>query len=120
MATPVEGWDEQAHRLNKQVVIDDFTGVGFEGRTGYEPLLGLDLDEPPDGQAPIPMQGINASVYIRVPFEVNINESAFIYTSGITVGSFPDHHLGIRQSTFLRTNALVLKTSRSSLANGHG
>lgn len=30
VATPVEGWDADAHRLNKQVVIDDFTGVGFE------------------------------------------------------------------------------------------
>ncbi len=30
VATPTEGWDELAHRLNKQVVIDDFTGAGFE------------------------------------------------------------------------------------------
>ncbi len=30
VATPNEGWDGPTHRLNKQVVIDDFTGVGFE------------------------------------------------------------------------------------------
>lgn len=30
VATPVAGWDEAAHRLNKQVVIDDFIGAGFE------------------------------------------------------------------------------------------
>jgi len=30
VATPNEGWDELAHRLNKQVVINDFTGAGFE------------------------------------------------------------------------------------------
>jgi predicted methyltransferase len=30
VATPHEGWDLNAHRLNKQVVIDDFTGGGFE------------------------------------------------------------------------------------------
>ena len=29
-ATPNEGWDNDAHRLNKQVVIDDFTAAGFE------------------------------------------------------------------------------------------
>ena len=30
VATPSPGWDEAAHRLNKQVVIDDFTAGGFE------------------------------------------------------------------------------------------
>jgi len=30
VATPSEGWDNAAHRLNKQVVIDDFTAGGFE------------------------------------------------------------------------------------------
>jgi predicted methyltransferase len=30
VATDAEGWDEANHRLNKQVVIDDFTGGGFE------------------------------------------------------------------------------------------
>lgn len=30
VATPEEGWHEPTHRLNKQVVIDDFTAVGFE------------------------------------------------------------------------------------------
>lgn len=30
VSTPVEGWDNAAHRLNRQVVIDDFTAAGFE------------------------------------------------------------------------------------------
>ena len=30
VATPNEGWHAPTHRLNQQVVIDDFTGVGFE------------------------------------------------------------------------------------------
>lgn len=30
VATDAEGWDDAAHRLNKQVVIDDFTAGGFE------------------------------------------------------------------------------------------
>ncbi len=30
VATPSEGWDNDAHRLNKQVVIDDFIAAGFE------------------------------------------------------------------------------------------
>lgn len=30
VATPHEGWHEDTHRLNKQMVIDDFTAAGFE------------------------------------------------------------------------------------------
>ena len=30
VATPNEGWDDDAHRLNKRLVIDDFTAAGFE------------------------------------------------------------------------------------------
>ena len=30
VATDQPGWDEESHRLNEQVVIDDFTGAGFE------------------------------------------------------------------------------------------
>lgn len=30
VATDREGWDEETHRLNEQVVIDDFTAGGFE------------------------------------------------------------------------------------------
>ncbi len=30
VATDAEGWDDAAHRLNKQVVIDDFTAGGFD------------------------------------------------------------------------------------------
>jgi len=30
VATDADGWDEANHRLNQQVVIDDFTGGGFE------------------------------------------------------------------------------------------
>lgn len=30
VATPHEGWHQETHRLNKQVVIDDFTAGGFE------------------------------------------------------------------------------------------
>lgn len=30
VATDREGWDEETHRLNEQVVIDDFTAAGFE------------------------------------------------------------------------------------------
>ncbi len=38
------------------------TGIGYERRTGYEDLIGTDV-----GGA---MDGINGSVYVRVPFEV--------------------------------------------------
>jgi predicted methyltransferase len=30
VATDKPGWDKDAHRLNEKVVIDDFTGGGFE------------------------------------------------------------------------------------------
>ncbi|MCP4191793.1 MAG: hypothetical protein GY768_14355 [Planctomycetaceae bacterium] len=53
-------------------------GVGFDSaRTPtYDPLLNLDLDDPPNGQAAIPMEDINPSVYVRIPFEVQ-GEVAF-------------------------------------------
>ena len=53
------------------------TGVGFHNRTTYDSLLGLDLDEPPNGQAPATMQGINSSVYVRVPFDVDVDMLQF-------------------------------------------
>ena len=47
------------------------TGVGYDQRTDYDDLLGLDLDAPPDDQAPISMQDLTQTVYVRVPFEVS-------------------------------------------------
>ena len=38
------------------------TGVGYERQTGYEPWIGLDVGA---------MYGVNTSVYIRAPFEVD-------------------------------------------------
>lgn len=49
VATPSEGWDEVAHRLNKQVVIDDFTGVGFELVDESDMLANPDDDHTVDG-----------------------------------------------------------------------
>ncbi|MCA9215462.1 MAG: lamin tail domain-containing protein, partial [Planctomycetales bacterium] len=47
-------------------------GVGHESssRPTYDPFLGLDLDAPPNGQTPHPFEDVNASVYIRMPFEM--------------------------------------------------
>ncbi len=53
------------------------TGVGFDTRGTLDPLIGLDLDSPPDGQPPISMRNINASVYVRIPFELNQEISQF-------------------------------------------
>ena len=47
------------------------TGVGFDTDTTYDRYLGLDLDAPPDGQAPHPMQNINQSVFVRVPLQLD-------------------------------------------------
>ena len=47
------------------------TGIGFDDATTYDSLLGLDLDAPPDGQQPVVMQGLQQSIYIRVPFPVD-------------------------------------------------
>ena len=44
VATPNEGWDNATHRLNKQVVIDDFTGAGFE-LVGDSDLLAVPGDD---------------------------------------------------------------------------
>lgn len=49
VATPVEGWDAAAHRLNKQVVIDDFTGAGFELVGESQILANPDDDHSVDG-----------------------------------------------------------------------
>ncbi len=49
VATPAEGWDESAHRLNKQVVIDDFTGAGFEMVEESDILANPDDDYTVDG-----------------------------------------------------------------------
>ncbi|MHC4371071.1 MAG: CotH kinase family protein, partial [Planctomycetota bacterium] len=41
-------------------------GVGFERRSGYENLIGLDVEAP--------MYGLNTSCYIRIPFAVEADE----------------------------------------------
>ncbi len=45
-------------------------GVGFDSATTYNSYLGIDLDEPPDGQPATPMRDVNTSVYLRIPFEI--------------------------------------------------
>jgi len=50
------------------------TGVGYEGSSGYDPLLGLDLDDPPGGQTPQPMRYVHETVYIRVPFQLEADQ----------------------------------------------
>ncbi|MBJ43393.1 MAG: hypothetical protein CMJ80_08985 [Planctomycetaceae bacterium] len=50
--------------------LDGTTGVGFDNSVGYDSLLGLDLDDPPNGQMPTPMFRVNSTVYVRVPFSV--------------------------------------------------
>ena len=49
------------------------TGIGFDsGRNEpYNEFLGLDLDAPPNGQEPMPMEDVNGSVYMRIPFTLN-------------------------------------------------
>ena len=39
-------------------------GVGYDSRTDYKRFFGLDLDEPPNGQDPMPMKDVNGSIYI--------------------------------------------------------
>ena len=51
------------------------TGVGYDLGTSFGPQLGLNLDAPPDGQPPIPVQNVNQSVYVRIPFQVDSPES---------------------------------------------
>lgn len=44
VATPNPGWHQETHRLNKQVVIDDFTGGGFE-LAGESDMLASNEDD---------------------------------------------------------------------------
>lgn len=53
------------------------TGVGYERSTGYDSYLGLDLDAPPGGQTPMPMRDVNATVYTRIPFELDTDLAQF-------------------------------------------
>ena len=52
------------------------TGVGHESSRAatYDRFLGLDLDEPPEGQTADPLEDVNGSVYMRIPFEFDPNE----------------------------------------------
>ena len=47
------------------------TGVGFDSATTYKSLFGLDLDNPPNGQAPVQMQNLQQTIYLRVPFQLD-------------------------------------------------
>lgn len=49
VATPQSGWDEAAHRLNEQVVVEDFTGAGFELLEKSDLLANPDDDHAVDG-----------------------------------------------------------------------
>ena len=44
VATDREGWDEETHRLNEQVVIDDFASAGFEFIGSSDVLRNVDDD----------------------------------------------------------------------------
>ena len=48
------------------------TGVGHDsGRgTGFKSLFGLNLEDPPDGQSPMPVRNVNGSFYVRIPFGI--------------------------------------------------
>ncbi|MDX1748018.1 MAG: hypothetical protein R3324_18960, partial [Halobacteriales archaeon] len=46
---PREGWDEETHRLNEAVVIDDFTSGGFELADRSDLLANPDDDHTASG-----------------------------------------------------------------------
>ncbi len=52
-------------------------GVGYDTRNDYDQFLGLDLDAPPNDQAPTPMREVNGSAYIRIPFQFDGDTSEF-------------------------------------------
>ena len=67
------GRDWIANDFDDSSWLQGTTGVGFDQSTrnpAYLKFLGLDLDNPPDGQAPMPMRNVNGSAYLRMPFEV--------------------------------------------------
>jgi len=49
VATPKEGWDKESHRLNEKVVIEDFTGAGFELAGESDMLANPDDDHTSSG-----------------------------------------------------------------------
>jgi len=67
------GWTWTETGFNDGAWLEGDTGVGYDERTTYNGLLGLDLDAPPDGQPPMPMVDVMASVYVRIPFSVDVD-----------------------------------------------
>lgn len=47
------------------------TGVGFDTNGYCSDHLASDLDAPPSVQTATPMIGVNASVYLRIPFHIH-------------------------------------------------
>ncbi|MCA9217356.1 MAG: lamin tail domain-containing protein, partial [Planctomycetales bacterium] len=59
------------------------TGVGHEGRTGYESYLGLNMENPPNGQTAMPVEDVNATIYMRIPFEYDTSKTYETLTLGM-------------------------------------
>ena len=83
---PSRAWVPKDGRLGLDWTKPDFddsawtrggNGVGFDETNEDLPYLGLDLDQPPDGQPAITMQGVGTSLYVRVPFEVTTDVTQF-------------------------------------------
>ena len=55
------------------------SGVGYDSGRGepYNDFIGLDFDAPPNGQEPMPMEDVNPSAYIRIPFELDRDPTDF-------------------------------------------
>ena len=64
-----DAWHEI--RFNDSDWLAGTTGIGFDLRDDYNHLLGLNLEEPPNEQTPQPMNGVNQSVFVRIPFEID-------------------------------------------------
>ena len=61
-------WTQEA--FNDNSWLSGTTGVGYENGNGFQNLIGLDV---------IAMRGVNASVYIRVPFTLSSDIFDFVY-----------------------------------------
>ncbi len=59
--------------------LQGITGVGYDSsrRESLKEFLGLDLDAPPNDQAPMPARDVNPSIYVRIPFHLDRDPSEY-------------------------------------------
>jgi len=101
----VVGWQQPG--FNDSSWLSGTTGVGYENSSGYENLIGLDVSA---------MSGVNPSIYIRVPFEV---ENAVSVRRLILKMKYDDGFVAYLNGTKVQSVNLAQSTAWNSPCQDH-